>query len=271
MAQALEEAGFDSIWVADHIVMPGKIVSHYPFSDDGAPAWPVDRPWHDAVIALALAIASTSRVEVGTAVLVLPLRHPVELAKQVATLDVESGGRMTLGVGVGWLAEEYEAMGLDFASRGERMSESLQVLRECWTGRPSSLNGKHFRLPPDVRCLPTPVHHVPILIGGNTKAALRRAAVEADGWLGLQRTGRFDIRKVAESIASVRSNAESVGRDPEALRIVLRIIESAGSQSLIANWLRELDGVGVTDVIVDVNWEPEDALHTVETLSKGMK
>src|SRR3954451_21630340 len=113
-AVALERAGFDSLWVSDHIVMPAEIGSRYPFAADGRATWPTDTPYLDALIALALAAAVTERVRLGTVLLVLPLRNPVELAKQAATIDAASGGRLELGVGAGWLAEEFAALNVPF-------------------------------------------------------------------------------------------------------------------------------------------------------------
>jgi probable F420-dependent oxidoreductase len=259
MARTLEGAGFDSVWMADHIVMPDVITSPYPFSDDGSPAWETDRPWFDVLAALALALSSTSRVEVGTAVLVLPLRHPIALAKFLATLDVQSGGRVTLGVGVGWLAEEFRALGLDFSSRSGRMSECIQVLRATWSGGFGPFHGEHFDVPLPLRTLPTPAHHVPILIGGNTDPALRRAALEGDGWFGLQRFERLDLDPVEKSIRSLRAHAEEAGRDPAEVRIVLRIIHSAGEHERIADRAEELEALGIDDLAIDVDWAPGEA------------
>ena len=129
MAAELEQAGFDSLWVSDHVVLPAVIESRYPFAADGKATWPSDTPYLDAMIALMAIAAATSRVRLGTAVLVLPLRQPVVLAKQAASIDVLSGGRLELGVGAGWLAEEFAALGVQFADRGALFTESLAIAR----------------------------------------------------------------------------------------------------------------------------------------------
>ena len=121
MAARLEAAGFESLWVSDHIVLPASIESHYPFAADGRATWPSTTPYVDALIALALMAAATERATLGTAVLVLPLRHPVVFAKQAASIDVASGGRLQLGVGAGWLREEFEALNVPFEDRGRRL------------------------------------------------------------------------------------------------------------------------------------------------------
>ena len=133
LARALEGAGFDSVWVSDHVVLPSTIESRYPFAADGRATWPTDTPYFDALIALALAAAVTEHVGLGIAVLVLPLRHPVVAAKQLATIDVASRGRLRLGVGAGWLREETEAMGANFRLRWKLLRETTEAMRVCWT------------------------------------------------------------------------------------------------------------------------------------------
>ena len=244
MAAALERAGFDSLWVSDHIVMPETIESRYPFAADGRATWPTDTPYIEALIALALAAAATETVRLGTAALVLPQRNPVELAKQAASIDVASGGRLELGVGAGWLAEEFAALNVPFAKRGARMDEWIAILRECWTGRTNARSSEFYELPEGTQCLPTP-HGIPVLIGGHSPAALRRARAN-DGWLAQQDADKLD---------------------PEALRhdgrVVLRIVGSLGREDLVAERLRELEAAGVGEVIVDVPIDDAERVREV--------
>src|SRR5262245_58350499 len=121
MARTLEQAGFESLWVADHVVLPAEIRSRYPFAADGKATWPTTMPYFDAVVAMTLIASATERATIGTAVLVLPLRNPVVLAKQAASIDALSGGRVALGLGAGWLREEFEALGVPFEARGKRL------------------------------------------------------------------------------------------------------------------------------------------------------
>src|SRR5690606_20422202 len=123
LARAAEEAGFDGVWVSDHVVMPREISSRYPFSPDGVMSWEPEAPWVDALIAMAAAAQATEAVDVGVGVLIAPLRNPLVLAKQVATLDLLSGGRTVVGVGAGWLREEFEALRVPFERRGEILDE----------------------------------------------------------------------------------------------------------------------------------------------------
>ena len=203
MARRLEEVGFASLWLSDHIVQPETFTSHYPFAADGKATWPTDDPWYDAIVSMAMIAAVTERVEIGVAVLVLPLRHPVELAKQIATIDALSRGRTALGVGVGWQAEEFEALGVPFDDRGRRTDEWLALLRACWTGRPAATSGGLYELPADVLCYPTPARRPPLLIGGMSPVAFRRSAA-ADGWLALQPAAGLDLEPLAAGVAAVR-------------------------------------------------------------------
>ena len=259
MARRLEAAGFASMWASDHVVMTEDTSrSHYPFSDDGAPGWDVAMPWYDAMVVLAQAGAVTERAELGTAVLVLPQRHPLVLAKQVASLDRLSGGRVALGVGVGWFREEFEALGVDFDTRGQRFSEWLTLLRRCWEGRPDAFDGEHHRLPEGVIMEPTPARRVPLLIGGVSRVALRRAATQGDGWLGLQRTDQLDPDPVRSAVARMRDEAVTAGRDPAELRVTLRIIGSAGHSDEVARQVPALAAAGVDEIVVDTDWSTED-------------
>jgi probable F420-dependent oxidoreductase len=266
LARALEGAGFDSVWVSDHVVLPSTIESRYPFAADGRATWPTDTPYFDALIALALAAAVTERVSLGVAVLVLPLRHPVVAAKQLATIDVASRGRLRLGVGAGWLREEFEALDVPFATRGSRLEEWVGLLRACWTGAPEPHDGRHYRLPADVRCLPTPVRRVPILVGGHSPPALRRAGAVGDGWLGQQSLGSLDTAQLEAARRTMAESARAAGRDPGALQVVLRIVESAGRAAELAPQLPELAAAGVDEVIVDVDWAEGDPRADLERL-----
>ncbi|GAA2082552.1 TIGR03619 family F420-dependent LLM class oxidoreductase [Actinomadura alba] len=252
-ARDLELAGFDSLWVSDHVVLPDVIESRYPFAADGRATWPTDTPYLEALVSLAAAAAVTERVRLGTAALVLPQRNPVLLAKQVASIDALSGGRVALGIGAGWLREEFDALDTPFDTRGARMVEWITLLRECWTGRPAARSGTHYNLPPDTVVLPTPAHAVPLYVGGHSPTALRRAAQLGDGWLAQQAAPELDPGRLADEIATIRSTASAAGRDPSALRVVLRIVSSAGRAADIARRIGALGAAGVDEVIVDVD------------------
>lgn len=258
MARAAEAAGFESLWVSDHIVMPSSFASRYPFSADGRATWPAATPYVDALIALALTAAVTEKATVGTAVLVLALRHPIIVAKELASLDACSNGRLRLGVGAGWLREEFDALGVPFDSRGSRLDEWIELLRDCWTGTPPARAGTHYSLPDGVLCLPTPTHEIPVLVGGHSKAALRRAGRLGDGWLAQQSLDGIDTNEIGAAVGVMRAAAEDEGRDADRREVVLRIVDSAGRSSDVARRLPELARAGVDEVIVDVAWSDGD-------------
>jgi len=270
MARTLEEAGFESLWVSDHIVLPRTIDARYPFSADGRATWPTDTPYIDALIALALIAGATERASFGSAVLVLPLRHPVILAKQLASLDEQSGGRLRLGAGAGWLRDEFEALGVPFETRAGRFEEWVALLRDCWTGTPAALSGAHFTLPDGVLCLPTPAHRVPILVGGHSPRALHWAATLGDGWLGQQSLSELAPDEVTSALATIRAAAGEAGRDPGELQIVLRIVDSTGRSDEVAARLPQLERAGVDEVIVDVDWAAADPAAELERLAAAV-
>jgi probable F420-dependent oxidoreductase len=255
MARRLEEAGFDSLWVSDHIVLPTSIDSRYPFAEDGRATWPTDSPYIDALVALALAGAATERATLGTAVLVLPLRQPVVFAKQAASIDVASGGRLRLGVGAGWLQEEFDALDVPFADRGPRLEEWIAIARDCWTGRPAAHASERYTLPAGVLCLPPPTSTIPLLMGGHSRAALARAGRIADGWLAQQSLLELAPDELAAGVASMRESATAAGRDPSGFELVLRIVDSTGEADDVARHLPALAAAGVTEVIVDLAWD----------------
>ncbi len=267
LAQRLEAAGFESLWVSDHIVMPAEIGSRYPFAADGRATWSSATPYFDALVALALIAGATERASFGTAVLVLPLRHPVVVAKQLASLDAASGGRLRLGVGAGWLREEFDALAVPFESRGARFEEWVGLLRDCWTGTPQGRRSEHYTLPAGVLCLPTPAHEVPVLVGGHSKAALRRAGALGDGWLGQQSLDALDPAEIEAARAAMHAAALAAGRDPERLQVVLRIVDSSGRSGELAGELPVLGRAGVDEVIVDVDWAAGDPAADFERLS----
>jgi len=271
MARTLEQAGFDSLWVSDHIVLPRTIGSQYPFAADGRATWATDTPYLDALIALALAAGATERVSLGTAVLVLPLRNPVVFAKQAASIDVASGGRLEFGVGAGWLEEEFAALDVPFARRGARLAEWVEIARDCWSGTPGGRSSEHYTLPEDVLCLPTPAHAIPMLIGGHSEVALKRAGRIGDGWLAQQSLGEISPEELARERGVVVSAAEQAVRDPAGLRVVLRIVDSAGRGDEVAAALPALAHAGVDEVIVDMRWDGGDPAADVAAMRAALE
>jgi probable F420-dependent oxidoreductase len=216
LARAIEQIGYDHIDLFDHVVMG--------FPVDGRPPGPYHpaMPILEALTTLAYIAAATSRVTLGTEVLVLPQREPTLVAKQVSTLDTLSGGRVRLGIGVGWQESEYEAMGADFHTRGARMDEAIALLRAYWGDAQVEHAGKHY-LAHAMAMEPKPPQgaRLPIWIGGYSEAAFRRVGRLGDGWLASRVTDAEDAKRALESI---RRHAEAAGRDPASL----------GLQSMVA-------------------------------------
>lgn len=267
-AKRLEDAGFDSLWTSDHLAMPTTHGSIYPFSSDGDVPWATDLGWSDAIVALGIAAAATDSIELGTAVLVAPLRSPLVAAKQMASVSVEAAGRCVLGVGVGWLQEEFDAVQVPFTDRGKRLDAWINIAREVWSGTLSVRDSDDFYpISREMICQPVPTEPIPVLIGGLSQAALRRAGRLGDGWVGLQAVDNIDPAGLAASISLISSHARAVGRDASQVRIVLQITGSAGRAAEIAEWIPQLVAVGVQEIIVDVDWDdPKQPKRTFETL-----
>jgi len=187
IAQAAEEAGFEGVLLSDHLFFPGRLESKYPYSEDGKPMFDGSMPFPEPFVAIAAMAAVATRLRFGTMVYILPLRHPLEVAKAVGTAAVLSNGRVLLGTGAGWIREEYAALGVDFATRGRRYDEMIDVMRKAWSGAMVEHRGAIFDLG-SFQMSPAPAAPVPIAIGGTSEPALRRAARLGDGWIGTGQT-----------------------------------------------------------------------------------
>lgn len=217
-ARWAEELGYQSLWVTDHVALPLECASHYPYRSHGRWDYPPETPWLDPLLALGWAGAVAPSLQLGTSVLVAPLRHPVLLAKQVATLDYLSGGRAILGIGAGWMAEEFATMGVSFANRGRRLDEMVALMRACWSGETVDFQGEFYQVA-GFKMHPRPARgDVPIIWGGHSDAALRRVARLGDGWHPTQ----IPLDALADGVARLRRHAEQAGRDPRSLLVVAR-------------------------------------------------
>jgi probable F420-dependent oxidoreductase len=210
-----EAAGFESVWGGEHDILPSRIDSKYPYTVDGKiPAEP-DTPIPDPLIWLAFAAAAVPTLRLGTCILIVPQRNPVVLAKELATLDRLSGGRVELGLGVGWLKEEFAALGVPWEERGARNDEYVAAMRALWAGPHAEFHGKYVDFAP-VTCSPRPLQRsIPILVGGDTEAAIQRAVRIADGYF----PGEGDAARLGGLIARLRGAAERAGRDPASIHV----------------------------------------------------
>jgi len=226
LAQAADRFRYSSIFVTDHVVLPTSSRSVYPYHASGQLPGGVRQDYFEPLTLLTHLATATKKIRLGTSVLVIPYRNPLVTAKMLATLDVLSGGRVILGAGVGWLEEEFVALGAPpFRERGQVTDEYLRVMRECWTRTELRFEGKYYRVS-DVVFLPKPFQKggIPIWIGGHTDAALRRAGELGDGWhpIGLRPPGLLRPAEYAEKANRVRAWAERAGRDPRSLTLTFR-------------------------------------------------
>jgi probable F420-dependent oxidoreductase len=237
LARDCEQLGFESIWTVEHVVIPNPHMP-YPGSRDGSMPGGDEVPIPDPLIPLAYAAAITTRLKFSTGVIILPQRHPLYLAKQLATLDLLSKGRMMVGIGSGWMKEEFEAVDVAFNVRGARTDESIQAMRAIWDDV-ATFHGKHFHFH-DVKSFPKPIQKggIPIHVGGHSPAAARRAGKYGDGFFPTV----TDPAKLKEMFGLVRDEAKKAGRNPDA-------IEFSAMAAPKAESLKALAAVGVSRVV----------------------
>lgn len=217
-ARHAEAVGFESLYTVEHVVVQAGYAARYPYAAGGRMPLPDECPIPDPLDLLAFLAGVTERIVLATGILVLPEHHPVQLAKRLATIDALSGGRLRLGVGVGWMREEVEAVGVDFESRGARTDEAIEAMRALWRDEEATYRGRFFSFERAIsRPRPVQPGGVPIHIGGHSAAAARRAGRVGDGFqpLGL------DGNALAERMSLVRAAALEAGRDPEAIELSL--------------------------------------------------
>ena len=215
IARIAEEVGFEGVLVSDHLVHPEKLESRYPYSETGQPVFSEDTPWPECWSAITAMATATTRLRFATMVHILPLRNPIEVAKSASTAAVLSQDRVALGAGAGWIKEEYDLLGVDFKTRGRRFDECIEVLRKLWTGEMVEHHGEFFDFPRIVM-RPAPGRALPILIGGVSGVALRRAARLGDGWLGSGQTPE-EAALITQKLSKLRAEA---GRTNEPFEIV---------------------------------------------------
>ncbi len=272
VSRRAEELGYASLWTFQRVLYPADGELDRSYSAVHNPSnRPVDDPSyravHDPVVPLALVAGHTDRIGLGTATVCAPLTAPALLAKTMTSLDVLSGGRLTVGLGIGWLPQEYAAAGVPFERRGARMDEYLRCLEALWTQDPVEFDGEFYTVPRSHMGPPSVQQpHPPVLLGGAAAPALRRAGRLAQGWIS---SSRQDLTRIGESVETVREAARDAGRDPEAVRVLVRglvelVDEDPGRQRRPLQGTREqvladlagLRAQGVTEVFFDLNFSP---------------
>lgn len=257
-SRRIDELGVHSGWVSDHVCWPADIESKYPYSDDGSFPATNDIAWLDPIGTLSFVAGCTENLKLGTTVLILPYRLPVVTAKQLATLDVLSNGRLILGVGVGWMREEAEILGMPFDHRGKRSNEQLELFRLLFTEEEPQYDGKFYQLP-KVKFEPKPVQNpVPIWVGGATQAAFERVARYGHGF----QAAFQPLEVVKDEIAAIHRCCEAIDRDPAELTLSIRVYldpdelmegakSIAGSREQMLARIDKMEDIGISHVVLD--------------------
>jgi probable F420-dependent oxidoreductase len=246
-AQVADRVGYDSVWIPEHVAIPQDYASRYPYRPEGKlPGDDENMPWPEPLLCLSYVAAVTRKIRLGTIIIILPLRHPLYIAKEMATLDVLSGGRAMLGIGSGWLKEEFEALGLDFHTRGMRTDESIEAIRALWRDNPTSYSGKHFKFGP-LKSFPKPLQKggIPIHVGGNSPAAIRRTARYGDGYIPVG-----TLEEAAPLFEQLRAECKRIGRNPAEIELCCGCEPTADA-------VKRCEDMGVTRVLTGAQFSYE--------------
>ena len=266
VAQKAEELGYHSLWLGDHIVIPEKIEAAYPYSADGAAGFPRRAPFPDPFVLLGGLALATSRILLGTSVIVIPYRNPLAVAKAVTTVDLLSHGRFQFGVGVGWLKEEFDALGEDFARRAGQTREYLHIMKAVWQAEPASFSGEFLTFS-DIHNVPLPVQkpHPPIIFGGESLPALKRVADLGDGW----QPGTASLKVLSKSVPQLKALMAERGRDYADLSV--SALSAAGPLLRKPEVIPQLSELGVRELILFMTAaDTQKTLAVIEEFAEKM-
>ena len=271
IGETAEALGYDSIVTGDHITIPKKIDSTYPYVDAaqarGQDPYSVftSMEWMDAFTVLALLIPVTKTVRLGTSVTIVPYRHPLEMARVVASLDVASGGRMIFGAGVGWMADEFELLGVPYKERAPRTREYIAVMKEVWTNETPRFDGKFVRINRDLHFAPKPTQkpHPPIWVGGESTPALKRVVEFGQGW----HIGPLPLSDIQHRFGELRQLMEAGGRDYAELEITSMVDPSVTAAEIRAYRDAGLHGLHVACAAP----KPESICHVMRDFKAKME
>jgi probable F420-dependent oxidoreductase len=255
VASEAESCGFATLWAGEHVIAVEKSSSRYPYSPTGRIAVPAHVAWNDPMITLSFAAAATSSITLATGILLLPEHNPVIVAKQAATLDQLSKGRLVLGVGLGWSREEFEALGIPFARRGQRTEQYVRAMRTLWRDELASFQDDFVQFR-EVRMEPKPSNGstIPVILGGNSDSALRRVAAWAEGWYGFYLD---TVSDVADRLRTLRASILEAGRDGRPMRCSIALREPKPSD------VKALGDLGVDEFVV-VDSPPADPAQVTD-------
>lgn len=260
LVRTADEVGIESIWAVEHVVVPVGYESQYPYSKDGRMPGPENSPIADPLIALSYAAALTQNLRLATGVIILPQRHPTYVAKEVATLDLLSRGRAILGVGIGWLQEEFDVLGVPFRERAARTEESVRAIRSLWSDAAEGFDGDFYRWKP-VESNPKPIQKpgVPIVVGGHVEGAARRAARVGDGFF----PALGGLAKIPGLIQAMSDECGKVGRDPAEIEV------TAAEAQVEPDLVRRYQEIGVSRLVMPPPaFDPEGIKRTLSEFAE---
>jgi probable F420-dependent oxidoreductase len=263
IAHKAEELGFESLWIPEHIILPVNYKSPYPYASSGRMPAPPETPLHDPMLALSYVAAITTKVRLATGVYVLPIRNAFATAKAVASLDVLSGGRFIFGIGIGWLEEEFNAVGMNFKDRARRTREYVALMKELWTSDAPVFHGQTISIE-GFKFMPKPVQkpHPPIVLGGHTEPSLKRAAKLGDGWYGIAES----VDGIRNVINRLREHERAVGRSAP---LELTISPRLGEPISIAH-VKQFAEMGVSRIILGAGPATKDHIATMENFANDV-
>ncbi|MEU0782655.1 TIGR03619 family F420-dependent LLM class oxidoreductase [Streptomyces sp. NPDC006173] len=261
-----EKIGFDSLWMTDHVALPTKVETPYPYTTDGKFLWSPETPYLDCLTALTWAAAATETVELGTSCLILPWRPLVPTSKTLVSIDVLSKGRLSVAIGVGWMKEQFAALGAPFKDRGRRVTEMVNAMRQMWSDDEVDFDGEFYNLH-DFKMYPKPVRGtIPIWFAGYSEASLRRIAAIGDGWHPLA----VGPEEYAGYLATLRTYVEEAGRDMGEITLTARPLRKAPYN---AETIEAYGDLGVTHFICDTSFEHatlDSAMEELQALAEAV-
>lgn len=282
VARAAERLSFDSVWMFDHLFTPTDLASKYPYSRDGSYALSASDPFFEPLGVIGVIAGATERVKLGTGVLIPAYRHPIVLGKMLSTIENLAPGRLILGLGAGWMREEFEAVGVGYSKRGARLEEYLRALRAIWSGEEAAFEGEFYRWPAG-GFLPTPTEPIPMIVGGHRDHALRRAARHGDGWAVVTGRGQGSgIDAAAARIEVLRKFLADEGRDESAFQLVYQSmlwfsdhpnpkLPLTGPPEVIAENLKRLGDLGITTVDLITFGPPDLIVENADRFSEEVR
>ncbi|MFD5721623.1 TIGR03619 family F420-dependent LLM class oxidoreductase [Streptomyces sp. NPDC127036] len=261
-----EKIGFDSLWMTDHVALPTKVETPYPYTTDGKFLWSPETPYLDCLTALTWAAAATETVELGTSCLILPWRPLVPTSKTLVSIDVLSKGRLSVAIGVGWMKEQFAALGAPFKDRGRRVTEMVNAMRQMWADDEVDFDGDFYNLH-NFKMYPKPVRGtIPIWFAGYSEASLRRIAAIGDGWHPLA----VGPEEYAGHLATLRTYVEEAGRDMGEITLTARPLRKAPYN---AETIEAYGDLGVTHFICDTSFEHatlDSAMEELQALAEDV-